>query len=292
MQKRASFQASKTLFAPLPSDSDVFCDKKQIRLPYAEDFPVLHYHDRYELGICEEGEGLFLSEGKYSALSAGDIIFISPGARHYSRSIYPNAPCSCRFFYFRPDPIRATLELHSPDRAKYETLARKVPTVIRRSEFPSAHRLLSELAEDCRKSLEVAAPRAFLRLALFLMEAEDLLGLTATEPSGTQNHGAEERVAEFISLHYSESHSASELAAMCYLSESQLRRRFIASYGQPPIAYRNSLRCRIACELLTSTELPVAEVAERVGFGNVSDFYRMFRKAYGVAPYEYKKSKA
>ena len=97
---------------------------------------------------------------------------------------------------------------------------------------------------------------------------------------------------EHIEKHPELNTSVSELAAMCYLSESQLRRRFMASYGQPPIAYRNSLRCRIACELLTSTELPVAEIAERVGFGNVSDFYRMFRKLHGIAPYEYKKSKA
>jgi AraC-like DNA-binding protein len=292
MQKRASFKISNTLFDPLPSDADFFCDKKQIRLPYAEDFPVLHYHDRYELGICEDGEGLFLSEGKYSALSAGDIIFIAPGARHYSRSIYRDAPCRCRFFYFRTEPIRATLELHSPDLEKYEALAHRVPTVLRPSDFQRAHGLLSELVGDCKKNLEKAAPRAFLRLALFLMEAEEILGLTADESIKPKPHGAEERVAEFISLHYAEAHSASELAAMCYLSESQLRRRFMASYGQPPIAYRNSLRCRIACELLTSTELPVAEIAERVGFGNVSDFYRMFRKLHGIAPYEYKKSKA
>jgi AraC-like DNA-binding protein len=57
----------------------------------------------------------------------------------------------------------------------------------------------------------------------------------------------------------------------------------------PPIAYRNRVRCRIAAELLTKSTLSIAEIADRVGFGSTSDFYRAFRTFYAVSPSEYRK---
>jgi AraC-like DNA-binding protein len=41
----------------------------------------------------------------------------------------------------------------------------------------------------------------------------------------------------------------------------------------------------LACPNLKQyPSLPVAEVAQRCGFGGVSTFYRVFRKAYGLSP--------
>ena len=78
-------------------------------------------------------------------------------------------------------------------------------------------------------------------------------------------------------------------AARFHLSESQLRRRFVAAYGIPPIAYRNRLRCKIAMELLCRSELGVAQIAQQVGFEDPTDFYRRFRAETGLSPSDFRK---
>ena len=110
MQKRA-FSQYEAFFAPLPvkADEPIFFDQRSVGLPFAEDFPKLHYHDRYEIGICESGEGLFLCEGRYSSVSAGDLMFVAPQDRHYSRSLHKDELCRCRFLYVSADAVNAAL---------------------------------------------------------------------------------------------------------------------------------------------------------------------------------------
>ena len=62
------------------------------------------------------------------------------------------------------------------------------------------------------------------------------------------------------------------------------KRKFVKAYGRPPIAYRNSLRCKIADELLLHTNLSISEIAERIGYSTPADFYRSFLKIHGVTP--------
>ncbi len=279
-----------TLFAPLPVQNDnvLYFDKEAISLPYAEDFPRLHYHDRYELGICESGDGLFLSEGVYSSVSEGDLIFIAPESRHYSRSLYRDKRCRCRFVYINAREIEALLSVDA------RALARKIPPVIRHSEYPRAAAVISEIAESCKQNLPSKERIAVLKAAVLLLEAERWFGGAHkdSEKSDALIGDADDAVAktaEYLSLNYSASHSVKELAARCYLSESQLRRRFLGVYGMPPIAYRNYLRCNIAAELLVRTRLSVSEISERIGYTSTSDFYRIFQKCHGCSPSEYRK---
>ena len=96
-------------------------------------------------------------------------------------------------------------------------------------------------------------------------------------------------ISEYLTLNYNRNDTAKELAAKCFISESQLRRRFLAVYGMPPIAYRNHLRCKIAAKLLTQTRLSISEISERIGYTSTSDFYRAFIKHYGIPPSAYRK---
>lgn len=52
----------------------------------------------------------------------------------------------------------------------------------------------------------------------------------------------------------------------------------------------NTLRMERAKELLRHSDLPIADIAERIGYTNSSYFYRMFKKSFGVTPTDYRKS--
>lgn len=49
-------------------------------------------------------------------------------------------------------------------------------------------------------------------------------------------------------------------------------------------AYLNKVRCEAARKLLLETDLPIAEVSQRVGYSNTPHFNRVFREIFGTTP--------
>lgn len=299
MQKHAyqgSIEKYKTVFDPLPVSphAPLFYDKQSILLRYVKDFPKLHYHDRYEIGICQDGEGLFLSDGIYATMRKGDIIFVPPGKHHYSRSLHEDVPCRCRFLYIHPHAIEKCLQLQAEDeRSALRCYAERIPPILRSEEAPHAYALFSDIEDFFEKASARTDMTVVLRASLLLLEAQEWFSPPDTgklsSESNPSNHEAAVQIAEYLTAHYRENQTAKELAALCHLSESQLRRKFLSAYGMPPIAYRNALRCGIGAELLLRTELSIAQIADRLGYSSPSDFYRMFKKLRGISPLAYRK---
>ncbi len=96
--------------------------------------------------------------------------------------------------------------------------------------------------------------------------------------------------AAFIENHYNDETSTEELAALCFLGPSQFIKRFNQAYGCPPGRYLNNVRITKAREMLLTTDLPVSAVALRVGFEDASYFTRIFKKATGQTPRQYRTS--
>ena len=296
MQKRANSSTNlyQRIFSPLPVDAEaiLYFDRKPAGLPYAEDFPMLHYHDRYEIGVCESGEGLFLSDGLFYSVSRGDLIFVAPGRCHYSRSLNQDAPCICRFSYLHAETVKRLISLASSENEKRTTvegIEQTIPIVLRTSEYPEATILLSAVMDICKRGTSCDEGVAALTLSIFLMEARNIFqNIHPIECAPHKSDDAVVKISEYLSLHYNRSDTALELANKCFLSESQLRRRFLAVYGMPPIAYRNSLRCKIAAELLMRSPMPISEIAEQIGYTTTSDLYKAFKKIYGISPAAYR----
>ena len=89
---------------------------------------------------------------------------------------------------------------------------------------------------------------------------------------------------EHIEKHPEMSTSVSELAAMCFLSESYFRVQFRNHVGCSPTDYRNRLRVEKAQELLDSSLWTTELVAEKLGFCDTSHFYRVYKKITGSTP--------
>jgi AraC-like DNA-binding protein len=78
--------------------------------------------------------------------------------------------------------------------------------------------------------------------------------------------------------------SVAELARACSLSRSAFAARFVARVGKPPAAYLVHVRLDAATEMLRGTSLPVALIAERVGYLSEAAFSRAFKHRYGTPP--------
>ena len=84
--------------------------------------------------------------------------------------------------------------------------------------------------------------------------------------------------------HFEQNQKIEHYAALCHMSEVHFRRLFREYTGMSPIDYRNDLRLAEARKLLQSREYNVSEVAEGVGFSNLSFFIRLYHRKFGHTP--------
>jgi AraC-like DNA-binding protein len=82
--------------------------------------------------------------------------------------------------------------------------------------------------------------------------------------------------------------SVSTLAREVAMSRSPFAARFTALVGEPPLAYLTRWRMHRAARLLQSDNLPVGEVAERVGYESAAAFSKAFKRRFDVAPGAYR----
>jgi AraC-like DNA-binding protein len=75
-----------------------------------------------------------------------------------------------------------------------------------------------------------------------------------------------------------------ELARACNLSRSAFAARFVARVGKPPATYLAHVRLDTATDLLRDTSLPVALIAQNVGYASEAAFSRAFKNRYGTPP--------
>lgn len=79
-----------------------------------------------------------------------------------------------------------------------------------------------------------------------------------------------------------------QLAATVGISAQKLKAVFYHHYHMTIGAYITSIRMSSAARLLTTTQMPVQDIARQVGYQQSSNFARMFRKTYGQTPGQFR----
>lgn len=72
-------------------------------------------------------------------------------------------------------------------------------------------------------------------------------------------------------------------------TDRHLRRLFVSEYGVSPIQYLQTCKLLLAKNLLTDTDLSVAEIASTAGFGSMRRFDSLFKEKYKLSPTELRK---
>ncbi len=97
-------------------------------------------------------------------------------------------------------------------------------------------------------------------------------------------------IVDYLDRHYREDLGISELATHFNMSPSYFA-HFFKQYAQKSvIEYVNETRIMQAKNFLEKEDIPISEIALRVGFSDINYFSRKFKAVTGITPTEYKKN--
>lgn len=155
---------------------------------------------------------------------------------------------------------------------------------------------VEEILAKLWRLFDIAPPFSVSQMKVYVLALFSLLqSLKNIPPSQTCTFFTEtqvdiaKRVEKIITSDLRQHHPAWELAAQFSVSETSLKNYFRGVFGQNMSFYLREVRMKKAAELLTSTRLSVAEVAERVGYMNQSKFASVFKKQFFMSPLEYRR---
>lgn len=81
------------------------------------------------------------------------------------------------------------------------------------------------------------------------------------------------------------------LAAQVGMSRSPFAARFAALVGNTPMSYLKHWRLQLAAKLLHNKTLALSSIAEQVGYESMPAFSRVFKREFGMAPGQYRRSR-
>ena len=142
-------------------------------------------------------------------------------------------------------------------------------------ELESAQAGAKAIATDLASALFVMIMRVHLDREGY---SSGLLGLLAHQQAG--------RAVAAMLDDPARSWTLDDLAARANASRASLVRMFQRTAQLTPLAFLTELRLELARRKLSATDLPVAAIADQVGYGSESTFSRAFHRRFGLRPGE------
>jgi DNA gyrase inhibitor len=98
-------------------------------------------------------------------------------------------------------------------------------------------------------------------------------------------------VIEYINTHLGEEIDLKSLAKISHFSPFYFHRIMKAFLGEPIGTFIVRTRTEMAARLLRYSDLPVTEIAYRIGYSSPSSLSKVFKQFYGISPLEYRNNK-
>lgn len=266
-----------------------------------EDFPVeyyyvdsshpqyympYHWHMEYEIIRIVKGRFAISLDQKEFTAQSGDILFIHDGVLH------AGTPEDCVYECLVFD-LNALKKVNNACQSIIRRITRHEIYVfehIKKGAYPSLNVPMDALFETIRH------PSAGYELAtygyLFLVFASifsDHLYLKPDHqtPRNYRRIIQLKNVLELIESSYAQELTLEELSRAAEMSPKYFCRFFHEMTHRTPIDYLNHYRIECASHLLQNTDLALFDVADAVGFHDLSYFIKTFKKYKGITPKKY-----
>lgn len=97
------------------------------------------------------------------------------------------------------------------------------------------------------------------------------------------------RIMEYICENYSQDISLDELSEKFRISKTYINNLLKSFYHRSFLDILQDYRLKEAKKMILENQYKISEIAEKVGYHDISYFIRVFKKKYGVTPNNYGK---
>lgn len=247
---------------------------------------TLHYHQEIELFYCVTGEYVIYIDRKEYRMRQGDLAIIGPMVPHELPENDPSSDPQCLVIGAGPTMLGKFYHIFSGS-----TFDNPI--------FPlkhDSHWELTALLEETFFHYRNPTPFSSLiiRGNIYRIFANILKEFTVQDDNThlskkTLSTLLIETVLERIYHDYYQPLTVEDMATLCGYSKSNFCKIFRQITGKTFHAVLNEHRIEMARALLHDTQLPVEDIAARVGFSDAKSFCRNFKTVVGVTPGNYRK---
>lgn len=253
-------------------------------LPEISSYPrILHSHaDHVEISIIYSGTSEYLIGDQHQLIRPGDVIIYNAGVIHDELSS-ENAQIGNYFFAVGdlqvprlpanaliPDNVNPVFHIQQD----FDEIKSLSETMLSHFEHPS---VWSPYIIHCET-------QALLEIIWRVIHAEQ----RTQEPHPNFYLGY--KIKNYIDLHYLEPLTMKQVSSALGMSESYISHVFKDMLGYPPMQYALRKKIGEAQTLLISTDYPISQIAQMVGFDAQSHFNKLFSKYVGISPGQFRKN--
>lgn len=244
---------------------------------------AMHHHAELEFNLVTQGKGLYLLANRKYQLGRGDLLWLFPAQEHVLIEQSPDFE-----MWIGVAKPKAVRRLATDANSKILRQLNPTGEYCRRLPQPDFARLDTLIAEIISNRQRSGLFNAGLGYAL--LTAWQLFESAADVPIHDV-HPAVEKAARHI-RDKNNTTSLNDLATHAGLSPARLSRLFKKQTGIALVEFRNRQRIEKFLALYgTGQRLTMLEAALEGGFGSYPQFHRVFKRALGCSPGEYRADK-
>jgi AraC-like DNA-binding protein len=272
-------------------------DSRQSFVFYHERNPFSrwHYHPEYELVLIRKGVGKRMVGDSIDRFDEGDLVLLGSNLPH---------EWLCDDAYFNhPDGFQGEgIVIQFLDNFLGDSF-------FRLPENRRLQRLLDDSSRGCLLVGKTKETLTQLMIKMVDMAPDDRLYALFTifqvlsktgeyQPLASPNfmgsfqadYGQSmKKVIEYIMRHFQEKIPMKTLLDIANMSSTTFSTVFKKNYNMTFSEYVLKMRIGYACSLLTDNNRSIAQISQDAGFENLSNFNRLFKKAKGITPKEFRR---
>ena len=255
-------------------------------------YDILHQHDEFQITLIQESTGNLIAGNRICEFKPGDIFVFGPRLPHAFRNDAA---------YYRPETLMLARALSVyfewnvfgaafwalPETKLLSDFGQKAE----RGLLYPGH-LYPELALNIEQLSAISGIDRLIRLLSILRQLTIADGeILSTEGAYNKLNETDEKrldaVYRFTLNEYHRPISLIEIAGVASMTVNSFCRYFKTRTRKSYLDFLTEFRIGQACKLLQQKDFGIADIAEQVGFVNLSNFNRKFKELNDCTPKEY-----
>ncbi len=246
-----------------------------------------HWHTHYEIIRIISGCFHLTLNNETKIYGAGDVIFISSGILHGgtpSDCIYECIVFDLSFFLKENHVCNKFIQQIINQTIIINTHLSHSTTSI----YPIVSNLCYTLSS--KKTGYEFLTQGYLYMLIGAVLEHHLYEENNEDITTTERLNSIKKVLTYISDNYNNNISLDTLARIAGMNSKYFCRYFKGMTERTPIDYLNYYRVECACEMLSTKDILIKEVAISCGFNDESYFIKTFQKYKGITPKQFMKT--